>query len=190
MRRGRSRRRVAGPRQAARLCYDYGVGWETRERVALLWGGGWESSGAVSDNGSVLLSDDAPIVELEELRPLITDGHERGFLTFEEIAACLEEIEVTKEQIQELHLYLDEQGIDVVEADGRPAKSDAGGVEASAENAAESNGHQRKKVEVDLTVEPSLDSLRLYLRSIGRVDLLTAEQEVQLARRIERGDML
>src|SRR5947208_16763217 len=45
------------------------------------------------------------------------------------------------------------------------------------------------KVEVDLTVEPSLDSLRLYLRSIGRVNLLTAEQEVQLARRIERGDM-
>ncbi len=48
---------------------------------------------------------------------------------------------------------------------------------------------QRKKLEVDLTVEPSLDSLRLYLRSIGRVNLLTAEQEVQLARRIERGDM-
>ncbi|MGI8711774.1 MAG: sigma-70 family RNA polymerase sigma factor, partial [Solirubrobacteraceae bacterium] len=44
-------------------------------------------------------------------------------------------------------------------------------------------------VEVDLTVEPSLDSLRLYLRSIGRVSLLTAEQEVMLARRIERGDM-
>ena len=44
-------------------------------------------------------------------------------------------------------------------------------------------------MEVDLTVEPSLDSLRLYLRSIGRVSLLTAEQEVTLARRIERGDM-
>ena len=40
--------------------------------------------------------------------------------------------------------------------------------------------------EIDLTVEPSLDSLRLYLRSIGRVQLLTAEQEVALARRIER----
>jgi RNA polymerase primary sigma factor len=46
-----------------------------------------------------------------------------------------------------------------------------------------------KKPEIDLTVEPSLDSLRLYLRSIGRVDLLTADQEVALARRIERGDM-
>jgi len=47
-----------------------------------------------------------------------------------------------------------------------------------------------KKPEIDLTVEPSLDSLRLYLRSIGRVELLTAEQEVALAKRIERGDML
>ena len=42
---------------------------------------------------------------------------------------------------------------------------------------------------VDLTVEPSLDSLRLYLRSIGRVPLLSAEEEVALAKRIERGDI-
>jgi RNA polymerase primary sigma factor len=46
-----------------------------------------------------------------------------------------------------------------------------------------------KRAQLDLTVEPSLDSLRLYLRSIGRVPLLTKEQEVELARRIERGDM-
>ena len=47
----------------------------------------------------------------------------------------------------------------------------------------------RRAVTLDLTVEPTLDSLRLYLRSIGRVELLTAAQEVALARRIERGDM-
>ena len=46
-----------------------------------------------------------------------------------------------------------------------------------------------KKPELDLTVEPSLDSLRLYLRSIGRVPLLTADLEISLAKRIERGDM-
>ncbi len=149
----------------------------------------WEGSGAVSDK-AVLLSDDAPIVELEELRPLITEGQERGFLTFDQIAGCLEEIEVTKEQVQELHAYLDDQGIEVVEADGRLAKSEASSVEANAAQADEPRPDQRKKVEIDLTVEPSLDSLRLYLRSIGRVHLLTAEQEVMLARRIERGDML
>ena len=49
---------------------------------------------------------------------------------------------------------------------------------------------QARKPEIDLTVEPSLDSLRLYLRSIGRVELLTADEEVSLAKRIERGDML
>jgi RNA polymerase primary sigma factor len=46
-----------------------------------------------------------------------------------------------------------------------------------------------RKAEVDTSVEPSLDSLRLYLRSIGRVPLLSAEEEVCLAKRIERGDV-
>ena len=138
----------------------------------------------------VLLSDDAPIAELDELRTADRRGTGAGFLTFAQIEACLEEAEVTKEQVQELHAYLDEQGIDVVGSDGRPAKSEAGSVEASAQTSAEPDPEQRKKVELDLTVEPSLDSLRLYLRSIGRVNLLTAEQEVLLARRIERGDML
>ena len=138
----------------------------------------------------VLLSDETPIVELDELRPLIAGGQERGFLTFAEIEACLEEVEVTKEQVQELHAYLDEHGIVIVGADGRPAKSEGDSIEASAAHRnSESDPDQRKKVEVDLTVEPSLDSLRLYLRAIGRVSLLTAEQEVMLARRIERGDM-
>src|ERR1022692_4044730 len=45
------------------------------------------------------------------------------------------------------------------------------------------------KAEIDLSVEPSIDSLRLYLRSIGRVPLLSAEEEVCLAKRIERGDV-
>jgi len=146
----------------------------------------------VSDKSTILLSGDAPIAELEELRPLIAEGQERGFLTFEEIRSWLEESEVTKEQVQELHAYLDDQGIDVVEADGRPAKSENSSIEASAAAAAEPRPEQSssKKVEIDLTVEPSLDSLRLYLRSIGRVALLTAEQEVSLAKRIERGDMV
>ena len=143
----------------------------------------------MSNDAIVLLSDEAPIVELDELQPLIAEGQERGFLTFEQIATCLEEIDVTKEQMQELHAYLDEQGIDVVEPDGRLARSEASSVEPDTSDGAAPQPDQPKKVEVDLTVEPSLDSLRLYLRSIGRVNLLTADQEVTLARRIERGDM-
>jgi RNA polymerase primary sigma factor len=130
---------------------------------------------------------------MEELRGLITEGQEKGVLTFEQIATCLEEVEVTKEQVGELHSYLLDQGIDVVGADGRAATSESGRVEAQAEArataAATGAAPAPKKPEIDLTVEPSLDSLRLYLRSIGKVPLLTAEQEVSLAKRIERGDM-
>ena len=149
----------------------------------------------MSDKSTALLSDEAPVSELDEFRSLIAEGQERGFLTFEQIAACLEEFEVTKEQVQELHAYLDDQGIEVVGSDGKVARSELGSVEARAAGVADPDvdpdgGRGRgKRVEVDLTIEPSLDSLRLYLRSIGRVSLLTAEQEVTLARRIERGDM-
>ena len=137
----------------------------------------------------VLLSDETPIAELDELRPLIAEAQERGVVQFSAIEACLEEVDVTKEQIQELHGYLDEHGIAVVGPDGKLAKSELSSMEANAHRSRDPEAEPRRKVEVDLTVEPSLDSLRLYLRAIGRVDLLTAEQEVQLARRIERGDM-
>ena len=128
---------------------------------------------------------EARFMDVEELRGLATEGRERGYLTFEEIATCLEEVEVTKEQISDFRAHLVEAGVDIVStADGRPQSGGLNDSPAGAEGPA-----PPKKPEIDLTVEPSLDSLRLYLRSIGRVDLLTADQEVALARRIERGDM-
>src|SRR5882757_5992648 len=127
-----------------------------------------------------VVAEDQPFEGSDELRGLITTGTERGYLTFEEIASTLEEVEVTKEQVSALHNHLVEQGADVVAADG---------VTAYKESKGESSNGNGKKQELDLTVEPSLDSLRLYLRSIGAVDLLTAPQEVDLAKRIERGDM-
>src|SRR5215203_231161 len=123
-------------------------------------------------------------MDVEELRGLATEGRERGYLTFEEIASCLEEVEVTKEQISDFRAHLVEAGVDIVSTDGRPQNGGMNDSPAGAEGPA-----PPKKPEIDLTVEPSLDSLRLYLRSIGRVDLLTADEEVALARRIERGDM-
>ncbi len=126
--------------------------------------------------------EEVPFAEVEELRPLIAAGGERGYLTFEEIASTLEEVEVTKEQVADLHAHLIEQGIDVIAADGVTAYKES---KESSEN-----GGPARKQDLDLTVEPSLDCLRLYLRSIGKVDLLTPEQEVDLAKLIERGDML
>ena len=119
----------------------------------------------------------SPIGEIEELQGLIAQGRERGYLTFEQISSTLEEVEITKEQVSQLHAHLVEHGIDVIAEDGVSAYK------------AQRSG-EAKKEELDLTVEPSLDSLRLYLRAIGQVDLLTAQQEVELAKRIERGDML
>jgi RNA polymerase primary sigma factor len=135
-----------------------------------------------------LLVGEPSIMEVDELRPLITEGQERGFLTFEQIASCLEEVEVTKEQVVELHAYLEAEGIDVVGSDGRPAVTEGGRFEPEGGRAEKAPDAPRKP-EIDLTVEPSLDSLRLYLRSIGKVELLTAEREVALAQRIERGDL-
>jgi RNA polymerase primary sigma factor len=127
-------------------------------------------------------SDEQPFAEPEELRGLITLGRERGYLTFEQIANTLEEVEVTKEQISGLHGHLVEIGVEVLAEEGVDAYKEA--------RAETTNGSGSKREELDLTVEPSLDSLRLYLRSIGQVELLTAAQEVELAKRIERGDML
>jgi RNA polymerase primary sigma factor len=125
------------------------------------------------------LEGEAPFVDLEEIRALIAQGQDKGYLTFQQIASTLEEVEVTKEQVQSLHTYLIDHGVDVIGEDGVTAYK-----EAKAQK-----GEAPKKPELDLTVEPSLDSLRLYLRSIGRVELLTAAEEISLAKRIERGDM-
>jgi RNA polymerase primary sigma factor len=151
----------------------------------------------VSTKAEGLLADETPIWEIDELRPLIAGGHERGYLTIEQVTTCLEEVEVTKEQVRELHSHLEEQGIELLQAAGAgiaaPAPPITEGPPGAADEhaaAAPTQADARKKPEIDLTVEPSLDSLRLYLRSIGRVSLLTAAQEVELAKRIERGDML
>ena len=140
------------------------------------------------DGAAALLEErpDAPFLEVDELRNLAADGRERGYLTYEEIASCLDEVEVTKEQVRSLHAHLLETGVDVVSKDDRAAiaaREDGTPAPRGGESTA------KKEPDIDLTVEPSLDSLRLYLRSIGRVELLTAEQEVSLAKRLERGDM-
>ena len=58
-----------------------------------------------------LLADEAAITEIDELRPLIAEGQERGFLTVEQIASSLEEVEVTKEQVAELHIQVGTPGL-------------------------------------------------------------------------------
>ena len=68
------------------------------------------------DEGVRLLEEPAEAVlpDIEELRTLAADGRERGYLTFEEIAACLEEVEVTEEQIVDFRAHLLDAGIEIV----------------------------------------------------------------------------
>jgi RNA polymerase primary sigma factor len=131
--------------------------------------------GEPQTEGSLTLGEPA-VIETEEFAAILAEAHERGVLTYEAVTAALEDAEASREQIAEFHAYLDEHGIEIV------------GREEGAE--AEAPVETLKAAELDLTVEPSLDSLRLYLRSIGRVALLTAADEVALAKRIERGDIV
>jgi RNA polymerase primary sigma factor len=127
------------------------------------------------------------VAEFDELRELVAEGHERGYLTQEELAVRLEEFELSADQFRELHAQLNEQGIEVIPADVTQTDAAADGLKAA--EPPHLSVVEPKKPELDLTVEPSLDSLRLYLRAIGQVALLTAAEEVSLAKRIERGDM-
>jgi RNA polymerase primary sigma factor len=126
-----------------------------------------------------MLAADISLPEVEELHKLVQDGLEKGFLTYDEIVAGLEDVELNKEQVEDFYTYLIDHGVELME--GEQHKSPPH----------EEPEPELEKVapKLDLTVEPSLDSLRLYLREIGKVPLLTADEEVTLAKRIERGDM-
>ena len=133
-----------------------------------------------------MLTVDISLPDVEELHKLVQDGQEKGFLTYDEIVAGLEEVELTKEQVEDFYTYLIDHGVELMEGETHkrpPHEQQQHTVEDEKAAAKEANA------KLDLTVEPSLDSLRLYLREIGKVPLLTADQEVYLAKRIERGDM-
>jgi RNA polymerase primary sigma factor len=125
-----------------------------------------------------MLTVDIALPDVEELQKLVLDGQEKGVLTYDEIATGLEDVELTKEQIEDFYTYLIDHSIDLVEGEQHKHPPHE-----------QPPPEEEKVPKLDLSVEPSLDSLRLYLREIGKVDLLTADQEVTLAKRIERGDM-
>jgi RNA polymerase primary sigma factor len=119
-----------------------------------------------------MLQVEVSLPEIEELQKLVADGQDKGFLTYDEIVSGLEEVDLTKEQVEEFYTYLIDHGIELME-----------GVEHKMPPHEEPALAEEQKVpKLDLTVEPSLDSLRLYLREIGRVPLLTADQEVSIAK--------
>jgi RNA polymerase primary sigma factor len=126
-----------------------------------------------------LLTVEISLPEVEELQKLVQEGLEKGVLTYDEIAAGLDDVELTKEQVEDFYTYLIDHGVELLE----------GETHKHPPHEQLPTPEEEKGPKLDLSVEPSLDSLRLYLREIGKVPLLTADQEVYLAKRIERGDM-
>ena len=127
-----------------------------------------------------MLSVETALPEVEELHKLVEQGQEKGFLTYDEIVKSVEDVDLTKEQLEDFTSYLIDHSIELVEGEQHKALPHEQPIVPPDEVTA--------APKLDLTVEPSLDSLRLYLREIGKVPLLTADQEVSLAKRIERGD--
>jgi RNA polymerase primary sigma factor len=104
------------------------------------------------------------LLETDDAKALLESGKEHGQLSADEIAVALDEFDLEPAQIDDFYHALEELHIEVV------------------------TGAEEEQEAVEEPREVSTDALQLFLKDIGKVDLLTAAQEVELAKRIERGD--
>jgi RNA polymerase primary sigma factor len=133
----------------------------------------------------------------EMVRGLILKGKRKGALSYSDVADSLQGLELGTDQMDGIYEALSEAGIDVVADRGEDAAEEedvpAGlGEETETEtNTTTEKEEVEDEVELDLSVPEGIaidDPVRMYLKEIGRVPLLSAEDEVQLAGRIEQGD--
>jgi len=112
--------------------------------------------------------------KIDEVKGLVSRGKKEGELTYEEIMDALEDIDLDSEDIEKIYDIFSEMNIEVVNSkleDNSDDEDDDSGLDLSVP----------KGVGID-------DPVRMYLKEIGKVDLLTAAEEVELAKRIEQGD--
>ncbi|WP_395450660.1 RNA polymerase sigma factor RpoD [Aminobacter sp. UC22_36] len=135
---------------------------------------------------------DGPLLDLSDdaVKKMIKVAKKRGYVTMDELNAVLPSEEVTSEQIEDTMAMLSDMGINVVEDDeqGEEAEAAEGDAEEDANELAEQTGTAvaattTKKEPTDRTDDP----VRMYLREMGSVELLSREGEIAIAKRIEAG---
>lgn len=123
-----------------------------------------------------------------EVQKLIAKGKVKGTLTSDEIADSLQNIELSAEQIDNIYSKILELGIDVIDTAHETIEVPPPDEEASGETEEAAPAPAGKKL--DLTVKTlTNDPVRMYLKEIGKVALLTAKEEVTLAKKIEAGEL-
>jgi RNA polymerase primary sigma factor len=126
----------------------------------------------------------AELQELEEIKGLVARGQQLGVLTYAEVSTAVGELDLDESDVEELHGYLERSEIELVE-EIDPATAASNQVE----RAPDKRTRRKAKTALDLKPDMTTDSLQLFLKDIGKVRLLTAQEEVDLAKRIERGDL-
>ena len=123
----------------------------------------------------------AELQELEEVKGLIARGQRVGVLTYAEIATATAELDLDEADVEELHGFLERAQIELVkEVDPALAATEV-------ERAPDKRGRRLAKATIDLKPDMTTDSLQLFLKEIGKSRLLSADEVVDLAKRVERG---
>jgi RNA polymerase primary sigma factor len=118
------------------------------------------------------------------IKKMVAKGKERGYVTYDEINAALPPDQVSSEQIEDTMTMLSELGVNVVESEegeeGQPQQAEEGESDGESESRAGGNLD-------DADIGRTDDPVRMYLREMGSVELLSREGEIAIAKRIEAG---